>query len=363
MAVVVRRHNIPCSVDMSSTMEAMITCKRKTVSSSMISYEIHAPPSSLSSSLSSRPYSRCNKMRRVTETPQQNNDEPQPCFASLPRELLYDVVAFIGPTSSSLCALSQVSQYHKSIMSCVGDVMLARARLRFRIPIPPMSICESSISLFVRHARASKVVHDSLQVLENVLKKDFPYICTSSIADEGASATKLSLCSAVDHHVSENNVSDDDSSSLHSRIDGLLNVVAVEPSEVNNALSIALCLLGCPSSIEDLNGRKIYESAATTALEWRVDLLCSVLSAKAYKFAKSRMCRRYEQEDNDMSYVEVTDEMVRFDEDGEDSDSLNDDHEDISLDPSDMDMQILDKSSLVMQHIVLRKQHQRSTRI
>jgi len=339
-----------------STMEAMIACKRKSnaveVSSSMISYKIHAPSSSSS---------RYSKMRRVT--PQQDNDEPQPCFASLPRELLYDVVAFIGPTSSSLCALSQVSQYHKSIMSCVGDVMLARARLRFRIPIPPMSICESSISLFVRHARASKVVHDSLQVLENVLMKDFPYICTSSIEDESASATKLSLCSAVDHPVSENNVSDDDSSSLHSRIDGLLNVVAVEPSEVNNALSIALCLLGCPSSIEDPKGRRIYESAATTALEWRVDLLCSVLSAKAYKFAKSRMCRRYEQEDNDMSYVQVTDEMVRFDEDGEeDSDSLNDDHEDISLDPSDMDMQILDKSSLVMQHIVLRKQQQRSTR-
>ena len=144
-----------------STMEAMIACKRKSnaveVSSSMISYKIHAPSSSSS---------RYSKMRRVT--PQQDNDEPQPCFASLPRELLYDVVAFIGPTSSSLCALSQVSQYHKSIMSCVGDVMLARARLRFRIPIPPMSICESSISLFVRHARASKVVHDSLQVLENL---------------------------------------------------------------------------------------------------------------------------------------------------------------------------------------------------
>jgi len=198
--------------------------------------------------------------------------------------------------------------------------------------------------------------------LDNVLKKDFPFICTSSIEDDGTSATKISLCSPVDHPAPENNISDD-SSSLHSRIDGLLNVVAVEPSEVNSALSIALCLLGCPSSIEDPNGRRIYESAATTALEWRVDLLCSVLSAKAYKFAKSRMCRRYEQEDNDMSYVQVTDEMVRFDEDGEeDSDSLNDDHEDISLDPSDMDMQILDKSSLVMQHIVLRKQQQRSTR-
>ena len=337
-----------------STMEA-IACKRKAsnaveVSSSMISYKMHAPSSSSS---------RYSKMRRVTSSQQDN--EPQPCFVSLPRELLYDVVAFIGPTSSSLCALSQVSKYHKSIMSCVGDVMLTRARLRFRIPIPPKSICESSISLFVRHARASKVVHDSLQVLENVLKKDFPFICTSSIEDDGTSATKLPLCSAVDHPVPENNISDDDSSSLH-RIDGLLNVVAVEPSEVNSALSIALCLLGCHSSIEDPNGRRIYESAATTALEWRVDLLCSVLSAKAYKFAKSRMCRRYEQEDNDMSYVQVTDEMVRHDEDGEDYDSLDEEDSHSFTDPSDLDMQILDKSSLVMQHIVLRKQQQRSTR-
>jgi hypothetical protein len=56
------------------------------------------------------------------------------------------------------------------------------------------------------------------------------------------------------------------------------------------------------------------------------------------------------------SYTSVTDEMVPHqDADGDDSE-----YDDVSIDPSeleaDMDMSILDKASLVMQHVVLREQ-------
>lgn len=282
-------------------------------------------------------------------------DQPkQPCFASLQLELFYNVVAYLGPTSSSLSTLSQVSREHRSIMTSIGDVMLHRAKLRFRTPMPPKSDCESSISLFVRHARASKVVDDSLKVLDDVLKKDFPYIHTSSLHDTNKSGP---YDSALLRDISGSDLTLLCSTSSDGFKGGSTNIV--EPSEVNTALNTALCLLGgCPESFNNSSRAcEISKYAATTALEWRVDSLCSKLGAKAYKYAKSRMCRRYEREDAMFSsYTSVTDEMVPHqDADGDDSE-----YDDMSIDPSeleaDMDMSILDKASLVMQHVVLREQ-------
>ncbi|KAL7542022.1 hypothetical protein ACHAXR_011449 [Thalassiosira sp. AJA248-18] len=269
------------------------------------------------------------------------------CFASLPRELFCNIVAYLGPTSSSLCTMSQVTRDHQVIMATIGDVMLQQAKLRFRTPLPPKSQCESSISLFVRHARVSKAVHEKLEVLDDILKKDFPVIKTSPSLEDITKSLPLEYAS---NDVFESDVSDP------------CDRVSVEPSEVEHALNIALCLLGCPKQhyFEDSNeALEIAQNASTTALEWRISSLCSKLGAKAYKYAKSRMCRRYEQEDELFSAYAVTDEMYL----GEDSDY--DDDEDISLDPSeqeaDEDMTILDKASVVMQHAVLRE-HQKARR-
>ena len=289
------------------------------------------------------------KMMRKSIVPRPVNPWVKPeeaSYASLPREIFCNIVAYLGPTSSSLCTLSQVTRDHNAIMTSIGDVMLQRARLRFRTPLSPKSEYESSISLFVRHARVSKAVHDKLEVLNQVLKKDFPVINTLTLED----TTKFPLEMVSIHNFEPKLIFSSDGNS-------------VEPSEVNNALNIALCLLGCWKQhyFEDAHeAQEIAKSAATTALEWRVSSLCSKLGAKAYKYAKSRMCRRYEQEDDLLSADTVTDEM-RLEEDSD-----YDYDEDLSIDSNlsidssefddDEDMTILDKASLVMQHVVLREQ-------
>ena len=341
--------------------EQATTRKRKAVVSAGEAAAIHydnqiVPPRFISSKMMRRSNMMVHvsdrSMPRVTAVTTSSIDQQsRPCFTSLPRDLFYNVVAYLGPTSSSLCALSQVTHEHRSMMMSIGDVMLTRTKLRFRTPLPPKSTFESSISLFVRHARASKAVDDSLKVLDDVLKKDLPYINTSVFNFKEQSKRMPSLQS---------------SSSLSGAI--------VDPSEVNRALDIALCLLGYPTTTGLANAneaRRITNNAATTALEWRVTSLCSKLGARAYKYAKSRMCRRYEREDELFSsYAAVTDEMLSLEDDDDDSTYDDDDDEDMSsIDPSeleaDMDMNILDKASLCMQYVVLREQQktrQRSSR-
>lgn len=254
-------------------------------------------------------------------------------FSSLPYELFCSVVSYIGPTSSSLCALHQIDRDHHTKLTTIGNIMLQKAQLRFCTPLQPNSIQESSISLFVRHARASKIVHDACEILDGVLKKNFPVINTDNIEENMMQPPYLD---AVD-------IAED----------------SVKPTEVNHALNTALCLLGAgkrhyfedPQRADDIS-----ESAATTALEWRVYSLCCRIGAKAYKFAKSRMCRRYDHEDHLFSaHYAVTDEMPM---DENNSDEEYDEDEDISIDPSeveiDQDVSLLEKASMVLQLVVLQ---------
>jgi len=279
------------------------------------------------------------RSRPVNPWPEQQPVAEEACFASLPRELFCNIVAYLGPTSSSLCSLSRVSRDHNAVMTTIGNVMLQRAKMRFRTPMVPKSMCESSISLFIRHARVSKAVHDNLEVVNEVLKKDFPTLKTSPSIED---IVKLPLEFDCNHSFK-------------------CKRTCVEPSEVNDALNVALCLLGCPKQhyFEDSSqAEEIASGAATTALEWRVSYLCSKLGAKAYKYAKSRMCQRYEREDDIYSAYAVSDEMQPLEDDSDDDDE---EYDDISIDASeveaDEDMRILDKASMVMQHALLREEN------
>ena len=267
-------------------------------------------------------------------------------FSSLPYELFCNVVSYLGPTSASLCALHQVDRDHHVKLTTIGNIMLQRAHLRFRTPLPPLSIRESSVSLFVRHARASKIVHDACEILDSVLEKDFPVINPDDAAEEDM---KKPSCLGAIVEINEH--------------------IIVKPNEVNHALNTALCLLGAGKRhyFEDEPNRAdaISESAATSALDWRVYILCSRLGAKAYKYAKSRMCRRYDHEDYLLTahYTDVTDEMPLDDY----SDEEEDDDDDISLDPSeieiDQDVSLLEKASMVLQLVILQDAHAAGKRI
>lgn len=275
----------------------------------------------------------------------ERNDSCEASYSSLPYELFCNVVSYLGPTSASLCALQQVNRDHHAKLTMIGNIMLQRAYLRFRTPLPPLSINESSVSLFVRHARVSRIVHDACEILDDVLKKDFPVINTD--------------------------VTDDEVMKEPSNLDVIGNIDGdfVKPDEVNHALNAALCLLGAGKQhyFEDdpCRADAISESAATSALDWRVFCLCSRLGAKAYKYAKSRMCRRYDHEDHLFSahYAAVTDEMEL--EDYSDDEDVDDDE--ISLDPSeieiDQDINLLEKASMVLQLVLLHDLHPAGKRI
>jgi hypothetical protein len=124
----------------------------------------------------------------------------------------------------------------------------------------------------------------------------------------------------------------------------------------------------------------IASQSSTTALERRVHAVCGAVGARSYKYAKSRMCRLHEGGGGGVggvgvgaghflyAYHAVTDRMMlhnhhhhrpALDEDdsdyGEDDDD-DDDDDDASEMEADEDMMLLDKASLVMQHVFLREQ-------
>ena len=312
------------------------------------------------------------------------------CLASLPVELFCNVVAYLGPTSSSLCTLCRVSRAHNIVMTSIGDVMLHRARLRFRVPLPPrmvgavnddergvgvgggvVAIVESSVSLFVRHARVSKAVHDRLEGLEGMMRRrgfsplSVPDLSSSSSSsplppeDGGQSDASPTECASA--LAAPTRRISDLGRDPAARDDGL------EPSEVRYALNVALCLIGIPDRdyFDDPDlAHLIASQSSTTALERRVYAVCGEVGARSYKYAKSRMCRRYEGgglgEHFLYAYHAVTDRMNRPAlEDDSDYDDEDDD-DDASVDASEMeadeDMMLLDKASLVMQHVFLREQ-------
>jgi hypothetical protein len=333
------------------------------------------------------------------------------CLASLPVELFCNVVAYLGPTSSSLCDLCQISKYHNVVMTNIGDVMLHRARLRFRVPLPPRTamaaggaaideddggvrgavatattIVESSVSLFVRHARVSKAVHDRLGVLEGMMGRwrgpSSPHSSDASPADGRASASPAGRVPDRDRRRG------DPAAPSARRRDGAPPTAAAaagRPSEVRRALDVALCLLGVPDrdyfeDDPDL-AHLIASQSSTTALERRVIAVCGSVGATSYKYAKSRMCRRYREGGEGgvvgvgmgerflHAYHAVTDRMMlhdhhhhhrpALDEDDGDYGDDDDDVDDASVDASEMeadeDMMLLDKASLVMQHVFLRE--------
>lgn len=90
---------------------------------------------------------------------------------SMPPEIFCQVLSFIGPTSDSLVALSEVSKFMNNTMRAIGDAMLPRARANFRVPLAPKSPIESGTSLFLRHTRTCSNVLDELTKLRKLLSQ------------------------------------------------------------------------------------------------------------------------------------------------------------------------------------------------
>lgn len=98
-------------------------------------------------------------------------EETEPSLERLAPDVFCSVLDFLGAASKSLVRLSLVSKHFRKIMLSIGDVMLPRALLHFRQPLPPKSEIESSTSLFIRHARICSRVLSDLEHLRSVLGK------------------------------------------------------------------------------------------------------------------------------------------------------------------------------------------------
>jgi hypothetical protein len=108
---------------------------------------------------------------RKLESPHACDSAPA-SLDSLATDVFGNVLDFLGPTSQSLISLAQVNKKFHLTMKSIGDAMLPRALRYFRKPLRPKSLCESSTSLFIRHARICSQVLTDLENLRKILDRE-----------------------------------------------------------------------------------------------------------------------------------------------------------------------------------------------
>lgn len=79
------------------------------------------------------------------------------------------ILSYLGPCSKDLVSVSQVSKHYNTVMRHVGDGMMEKARSNFRLFLKPVSLNESSISCFVRHARECEWANFGILLIKNFL--------------------------------------------------------------------------------------------------------------------------------------------------------------------------------------------------
>ena len=114
------------------------------------------------------------KPRRTKRPSAHDGEEPsrkklkltkQAPMENLPADLLCQVLSYLGPASTGLVALSEANKFMNKTMNAIGNAMLPRAQINFRVPLEPKSPTESFTSLFVRHARTCSGVLNQLTEL------------------------------------------------------------------------------------------------------------------------------------------------------------------------------------------------------
>lgn len=243
-------------------------------------------------------------------------ESPSPSFDSIPEELFQVVLSYLGPTSSSLSALAQVTTYHNKLMKVIGDSMLSRAKKDFRLPLPPKSSSESSVSLFVRHARSCRNVFENLVKLQHTLDKDF-----DAIGDGEERSRSI-------RPFNEN------------------SITSITTKEMNRAIELALdLLLGIAIG-----------GGCSTALEWRVLALCGKCGGKAFKYCKTQLRRNQQQElvnaddPSDVAAQENSSHVLEAHQVEEDTGNTKEENSDTCRKRLE---NWLDKSRLIMQLVLL----------
>jgi len=262
--------------------------------------------------LSPHVYDGNKRRRNCTSSYHLSIPNNQACFVSLPDELLLHIISFIGPTSSTLLDLAQLTKYHSELLYTVGNSMLIRAKSHFRTLLPLSYPHESSISSFVKHAQFCKGVREKMKLLTEILEKNFvvdPYQLSSS-----------EECIDVIHHfrcriginrggVRVGGMTNDRMISETSVGYGDDNIVTKE--EVDLALNLATSLLESVATTTHCNNVSYSASYAhnvssheieknevnsvrcvSDALQRKILTLCGKCGGIAFKYAKMRLWMR-----------------------------------------------------------------------
>jgi hypothetical protein len=111
---------------------------------------------------------------RVLET---TPDHP-PCFLSaMPQELIFQIVSYIGPNSSSLKDLARVNKMFHRTLSIIADSIMENVKHYFRIPLPKLHVQESKLSHSIRHYRSFLDIRNKSNELKRLIEKDFVVNC------------------------------------------------------------------------------------------------------------------------------------------------------------------------------------------
>jgi len=221
-------------------------------------------------------------------------------LAGLPQELVFKIISYIGPRSSSLLNMSQLDTHFHRLMTRVGDAMLIRAQSNFRILLPKLHPVESSLSLFMRHARCCKEIESKCNQLKHILAKDC--IVGSILGPVVVRSLRVTSPQGILQNNSDNNNNSDN----HNKPVCVMNAVTLE--EIDTALTIALEIIGQDVlsyflatrhvMIKDVDEnliaserRNIIQHCSAT-LENRVLSLAGQCGGKVYKYIKMRQIIR-----------------------------------------------------------------------
>jgi len=238
-------------------------------------------------------------------------------FTVLPDELVFFIISFVGPTSSTLLNLAQLTKYHSNLMNIIGDTMLIRAKSQFRTLLHQSHLHESSISSFVKHARFCSDMREKMQRLEKILEKDFVVdscLLSSAVGYNDSVSLPLIHCrrricingggvrlggTMINEQVEERSIMGGNDNNI------------VTTYEVDLAIELVMSLLG-PVSTTSHHGRipdghnysQVTSSCGmrrdqtnslrhvSAELESRVLALCGKCGGKVFKYAKMRLWLR-----------------------------------------------------------------------
>ena len=187
-------------------------------------------------------------------------------FKSLPEEVVFQILSFLGPASQSLVSLACVNRRYRNIMGTIGDAMMKKAQQCFQFSrISDRPSYQSSISLFVHYSQRCQYINDRLIQLQGILDKNFEY---EALPSDTAFQYNSPLLS----------------DSSHNKVTPITQPHAKQAPRLDVALDISVELMLLFS-----NSLSSDNTLCSTTLETRLLVLVGKCGGKAFKYSKAKL--------------------------------------------------------------------------